>query len=176
MARPGLALAALVLLVAAPARAELYKCQGPDGKTLFTSDRTRCPGASQHEPKGRVQRTRAPAAPRATPRGGNPPAAAEGSDDAAEAQVWRNKREKAKAELRRTEDRLALLREVAGWCNRGHEVWAEDADGLRRDVDCEDVDAQAKALRGEQKRLEAYLDEGLEEECRRAGCLPGWIR
>ena len=78
--------------------------------------------------------------------------------------------------LRHAEAQLGTLREVAGWCNRGAGVWAEDQDGLRHGVDCKDVDAQEAAVRKEKKRLEAYLEEGLEDECRRAGCLPGWLR
>ena len=114
---------------------------------------------------------RAAAAPRSPLR-----PAASAADDEAEAQAWRAKRASAEAALKQTESRLATLREVAGWCNRGHEVWAEDEDGLRHSVDCEDVDRTERELRREQKRLEAYLGEGLEEECRRAGCLPGWLR
>jgi hypothetical protein len=158
------------------ARAELYKCQGPDGKTLFTSDRSQCPGADAHQPSGSVQRSQSPRAPAGA--GAAPPHAASSAvlDDEAEAQAWRAKRVSAQSALRQTESQLETLHEVAGWCNRGHEVFAEDQDGLRRGVDCEDVDAQERALRREHKRLEAYLSEGLEEECRRAGCLPGWLR
>jgi hypothetical protein len=83
---------------------------------------------------------------------------------------------RAEAALRDAEAELGTLHEVAGWCNRGHMVYAHDEDGLRRDVDCDEVDARERELRREQKRLQAYLDEGLEEECRRAGCLPGWLR
>ena len=44
---------------------------------------------------------------------------------------------------------------MAGWCNRGHKIWAEDQDGLRHGVACEDVDAEERELRREQKRIEA---------------------
>ena len=159
------------------ASAELYKCQGPDGKTLFTSDRSQCPGASAHEPSGNVQRSQPSAAAAAASALRARPARTRAMDDEAEAQAWRAKRRGAESALRETEAQLETLREVAGWCNRGHEVWAEDQDGLRRGVDCEDVDTQrGRELRREQKRLKAYLAEGLEEECRRAGCLPGWLR
>lgn len=176
MRRSAFMLAVGLGLVAGAARAELYKCPGPDGKTLFTSDRSQCPGAEAHEPSGHLQRTRSNAAPPASsPRAPSRPAGS-ASDDEAEAQAWRAKRLDAQAALKQTEAQLETLREVAGWCNRGHEVWAEDQDGLRHGVDCEDVDASERELRREQKRLTAYLDEGLEEECRRAGCLPGWLR
>ena len=157
------------------ASAELYKCQGADGKTLFTSDRSQCPGASAHEPSGNIQRSQSGPAAASAPLSARP-ARAHATDDEAEAQAWRAKRRGAESALRQTEAQLETLREVAGWCNRGHEVWAEDRDGLRHGVDCEEVDAQESAVRREQKRLKAYLAEGLEEECRRAGCLPGWLR
>ena len=171
-----LLLAACVLFGAGPAGAELYKCQGADGKMLFTSDRSQCPGASAHRPGGEIQRTE-PSGPEHAPsqlRPAHP--AAPAADDEAEARVWRARRVEAESALRETEARLATLRQVAGWCNRGREVYAEDTDGLRQGVSCEQVDATEQALRREQKRLETYLGGGLEEECRRSGCLPGWLR
>jgi len=171
-----LVLAACFLFCSAAARAELYKCQGADGKTLFTSDRSQCPGAAVHEPGGEIQRTQ-PTGPAHAPTQLRPPRpAALAPDDEAEAQVWRAKRVEAEAALDQARARLAAMRQVAGWCNHGREVFAEDQDGLRQGVSCEEVDATELALRREQKRLEAYLGEGLEEECRRAGCLPGWLR
>jgi hypothetical protein len=173
-ARRGIAAAFLALALPGAALAEMYRCQGPDGKTLFTSDRSQCPGAARHETSGQLQRPGgapepARARPPAKPR-------ARAVHDEAEAGAWRGRRASAEAELAEARARLASLHEIAGWCNRGHEVWATDADGLRHGVDCDDIDATQKALRREEKRLEAYLEEGLEEECRRAGCLPGWIR
>jgi hypothetical protein len=169
-------LAACVLSGAGPAHAELYKCQGADGKMLFTGDRSQCPGAAAHEPSGEIQRTQ-PTGPARAPTQLRPARpAAPREDDAAEAQVWRAKRVEAESALDQTEARLAAVRQVAGWCNRGREVFAEDQDGLRQGVSCEEVDATELALRREQKRLAAYLGQGLEEECRRAGCLPGWLR
>ena len=171
-----LLLAGCVFLGAGPVRAELYQCQGADGKTLFTSDRSQCPGASAHHPGGEIQRTD-PSGPEHAPSQLRPARpAAPVPDDAAEARVWRARRVEAETALRETEARLATLRQVEGWCNRGREVYAEDQDGLRQVVRCEDVDAAEQALQREQRRLEAYLGGGLEEECRRAGCLPGWLR
>jgi hypothetical protein len=158
------------------AAAQTYKCQGPDGKMLFTSDRSLCPSAARHESSGQIQRsTGAPARP-APPR---VPAARRQlatPDEAHEATAWRVKKRQAEAGLQQARLRLEGLDRVAGWCNRGHEIYAEDVDGLRQDVSCEELEAEQQAVRREEKRLEAYLEEGLEEECRRAGCLPGWIR
>jgi hypothetical protein len=163
---------ALAVSLGPAARAETWRCEGPDGKTLFTSDRSLCPRAAPHESRGRVQR--AGGAPKPSARA--EPHPRRGDPDEAEAAVWRTRRARAEAELEQARASLRQLHQVAGWCNRGHEVWATDEDGLRHGVDCDDLAAQRKALAREVRRLEAYLDEGLEEECRRAGCLPGWIR
>ena len=52
----------------------------------------------------------------------------------------------------------------------GHET------GIRRSYDCRDVDNEHEQVKARLAGLRLYLDDGLEEECRRAGCLPGWIR
>ena len=148
--------------------------RGADGKTLFTSDRSQCPGASAHEPSGNIQRSR-----RAPRRGGavvRPPGAR--ARPTTRSRRRRGARDAAVRNRRCARPRPSSRRsdEVAGWCNRGHEVWAEDQDGLRHGVDCEDVIDQESRGAPEQKRLKDYLAEGLEEECRRAGCLPGWLR
>jgi len=168
--------------LAPAAHAELFKCKGPDGKTLYTSDHSQCPGAEVHQPSGHLQRTHGGAAPAPSgaqmapkaPSGGtraNAPAAEE-----ADAQVWRAKRANAQAALQQTQSQLGTLHQASGWCNRGHEVYAEDKDGLRHNVDCDQIEKDEKALQREQQRLEDYLSEGLEDECRRAGCMPGWLR
>jgi hypothetical protein len=171
------ALAWLGLALSAAAHAETYRCEGPDGKTLFTSDRSLCPRARLHESRGQIQRAPGgPELPPARPRETLESRARRAHADEAEASVWRTRRARAEAELDQARGRLEALHQVAGWCNRGHEVWATDADGLRHGVDCAELEAQQKALQREERRLEAYLAAGLEEECRRAGCLPGWIR
>lgn len=174
--KPGI-LMAFLLTLAPAAEAEMFRCVGADGKTLFTSDRSQCPNAKPHETTGRIQRSSGPETPEPRRRPtALSPARRAAIDEEAEAQVWRAKRANAEAELRQTQSRLQTLYEVAGWCNRGHEVWATDRDGLKQDVDCNDVKRQEQALRQSQQQLEHYLAEGLEEECRRAGCLPGWVR
>ncbi len=176
-----LAGAALLLAVvaAAPAAAQIYKCPGPDGQVLFTSDASQCPGQKAHESSGSLQNvaprsepslapTPRPAAPR-RPR--YDPAVEE-----AQANVWRGKKQQAERELGMAKARLPGLRKAAGWCNRGDSVYRTDDLGIRRDVPCEDLKDELAALEATTAKLESYLEEGLEEECRRAGCLPGWVR
>jgi hypothetical protein len=61
-------------------------------------------------------------------------------------------------------------------CNRGGELLRTDDAGLEQQVSCETVRAQYEKVRERQEKLRDYLDRGLVEECRRAGCQPGWLR
>jgi hypothetical protein len=178
--RNGLALSlvaavVLVLGTSESARSEIFKCVGADGKTLFTSDSSRCPGAEAHESTGRVETI--PSTPRASRR--RLPArwgVTKGAGTAGNEALWRGKKLRAETELRDLELRSEYLYKAAGWCNRGNTLYIEDETGIRRDYDCKDVDNEYEEVKARIAALRLYLDGGLEEECRRAGCLPGWIR
>jgi hypothetical protein len=63
------------------------------------------------------------------------------------------------------------------WCNKGHGVTTENPrTGIREQVSCSEIDAERARLEPELEERRAYLATGLEEECRQAGCMPGWIR
>jgi len=175
MARALLLTAVLACAAWEPARAEIYKCVGADGNTLFTSDRSQCPGAVRHQSTGRVEKV--PAQPRSSIR--HAPARLRGREIGSVAgneALWRGKKLRAEAELQGLEGRFEYMRQAAGWCNRGHSLFAEDELGIRRSYDCQDVHNEQEQLKARLTGLRLYLEEGLEEECRRAGCLPGWIR
>ncbi len=169
----------VLVAAAAPAAAQIYKCPGPGGKVLFTCDASQCPGQKAHESSGSVQNvaprgepTLAPAPRPAAPRRPRYDPAAE----EAQANVWRGKKQQAERELAVAQARLPGLRKAAGWCNRGDSIYRTDDLGIRREVPCEDLKSELASLEATAKKLESYLEEGLEEECRRAGCLPGWVR
>ena len=168
------ALAAIALLAAAPAAAEIYKCQGPDGSVVYTTDDSKCPGAAAHELKGEVLTVPSASGTAPSPPRRSLPAAA--SDDQAQRANWQSKRRAAQARLEEATARRRYVESAVRACNRGAELWIEDAAGVRRSYKCEDVDAEYAELTAEVARLEHYLAEGLEDECRRAGCLPGWVR
>jgi hypothetical protein len=175
MARALLLTVVLTLAAGSPGRAEIYKCVGADGKTLFTSDRSQCPSAVRHQPAGRLEKL--PARSRPSVRGA--PARLRGrglGSVAGNEALWRGKKLRAEAELQDLEGRLEYMRRAVGWCNRGHSLYAEDDTGIRRSYSCRDVHNEHEQLKARLAGLRLYLDEGLEEECRRAGCLPGWIR
>jgi hypothetical protein len=175
MARSLLLAAVLALGTSEPARTEIYKCVGPDGNTLFTSNRSQCPGAERHESTGRVETV--PSQSRSPVR--RPPAIRRGpaiGGAAGNKALWGGKKLQAETELRDLELRHEYLRRAVTWCNRGHTLYTEDDTGIRSGYDCRDVKNEFEEVKARQAGLRLYLDEGLEEECRRAGCLPGWIR
>ncbi len=178
-----LAVVVAVLGLAAGAAAEIYRCQGSDGEVRFTSDPSQCPNAQPHElQEGTVQRVEKTQEPLVSARPGargttrQPLAAPSESGEGSEA-VWREKKLDAQRKLAQANAALETFTRVANWCNRGHAIWTEDSKtGMRREIECEDVDAEQAKLEARKRELEHYLAEGLEEECRRAGCLPGWLR
>ncbi len=164
-------------LAPGPLRAELFRCVQPDGRTIYTDNAASCPNAAKHEPKGRIQNipTGLVGAPRP------PPAAAqretiERAARESDAAFWRQKKAHKQAELANLEQRHERLRRYVTWCNRGGELFRRDEAGLRSKVDCRSVDREFEEMSRELEALRAYLASGLEEECRRSGCLPGWIR
>jgi len=164
---------------ALPAAAELLRCQGPDGGTIFTDDPARCPGAEAYEPRATLQS--APGAPPGDGPQETPAAAARRRDLAADAQEaearrWARKKREAEEEIRQLAERREDLRRYVAHCNRGGDVLTRDAAGIKRTVSCDALRESFAELDVREAELRAYLDEGLADECRRAGCLPGWIR
>lgn len=163
----------LCLATASAAGAEMYKCQGADGKTLYTSDPSQCPGTRVHDLKGQVQSVERSVPTPARRRS----AAASAAESEAGRNQWRQKKREAEAVLRESRSRLAYLEKMVTACNRGAELYVEDDDtGIRKGYPCHLVKEDHAATIQSVATGEQYLAEGLEEACRRSGCLPGWIR
>ena len=168
--------AAAIVLGSPAGWADLYRCQGPNGRITYTDNAGSCPQARKHETTGTVQTV--PSAPPRAPR----PTAFRGSAslpqqaaEAAEAS-WRQKKAQSEHELEQLEMRRESLRQAVTGCNRGGELWQKDDAGIKRKVSCRKVKGDFEGLESRLAHLRHYLDGGLEDECRRAGCLPGWIR
>lgn len=174
--------ACALLVCAAPAAADLLRCKGPDGKTIYTDDKSLCPGSEPFEPKGEIQ-------------GESPaPAARETAEDPlesrrrraeerqrayeaeeAEARVWREKKSDLQASLEKATERRVYYEQFLTLCNRGGMVVARDDAGIKRRVKCTTIREQHASLEQEEQRIQDEIA-GLPEACRRAGCQPGWIR
>ncbi len=180
------AVALAVGLAAAPALAEIFVCTGPDGSKRYVSDASQCPGAQKHELTGQVQRAAGASAPQQSrgplsaiggQRRSARPAAASAADDEAAARSWREKRLTAEQQLAQVEVEISQAEASLRWCNRGGDMYLENTEtGLRRGLPCSEVEQSYGRLKIQHRQLQQYLDEGLEEECRRSGCLPGWVR
>lgn len=165
----------LGLLAAGPATAELYRCMAADGSVRFTDDASACPGARPHEPRGQVQRYDAPAPPRRSAPATRP-APADFDARAAQAELWRQKLEQARQEEQELGREVEQLEQLVTWCNRGGKVLTRDRSGLNQDVSCGSVREEHAGKIRRLGEVQRYLAEGIHEECRRSGCLPGWLR
>jgi hypothetical protein len=176
------AAAAILTLLAAGAAAELLRCAGADGRMIYTDNPALCPGADPFEPTGEVHGIdpEAPVHPTAAP----DPSRRERSErrrrvneaEAAEAARWRQRKLETQQELEQILARREQMRELVSHCNRGGQALTLDEAGIKRRVSCSVVQEEFRSLDTREASLRGYLDEGLREECRRAGCLPGWIR
>jgi hypothetical protein len=171
--------ALLVITVPGDARGDLLRCPGPDGNIIYTDDPSVCPGAKPFEPAGAVHSVE-PVAPAALGRQRRLEAMERqrmrDQAEAGEIERWQLKKRAKQEELEsiaaRREDLLGLL----AWCNRGGRVVTYDDAGIKRAVRCSDVKKELKELEQQEASVRQYLKHELAEECRRAGCLPGWIR
>jgi hypothetical protein len=169
----------LLLLTAATATAELYRCIGPDGGLVFTDDESTCPGASAHESPGALQTHRAEAPPSDTaapPARPRRPIVARTDERTAMKNHWQSQKRAKENELRVLQERSEYLSRFVAGCNRGSDIISRDETGIKRTVSCDKIRAEYEQSLERQQPIRDYLDGGLQRECRQAGCLPGWIR
>jgi len=171
------ACALTVSLLAAAADAELFRCTGPDGRTIFTDQKDTCPGADPFEPSGVVLEAPTPSS---TDRAA-PPAAVAGqplADDveAAHADQWKRRKLEAEQQIERIRQRREWMHPYVGHCNRGGYVTTRDDAGIQQVVNCSELRREFSSLEAQEAAAREYLTTGLPEECRKAGCLPGWLR
>lgn len=165
---------AAALLAPAAAAGELYRCVRPDGSVVFTDSSEGCARSRLHVPRAQLQTHASPAAARAaSPSERELQEAARAADEA----LWRQRKLQAQRELAQIEQRAEHLADALGHCNRGGEIFTRDPrTGLKSGVSCDRVRSEYQALEARRARVSVYLARGIQEECRRAGCLPGWLR
>ena len=174
---------AIVVAIAAagtpsPASAGLFRCTGPDGRTIYTDNRAVCPGAEEHEPKGKVQTI--PTEERPEPAAPAPKARDSSvrqiENERAQKAHWQQKKRMKEEELRELQERHAQLEQYVTACNRGMEIISRDETGIKYRVSCDEIRKEYQQAEALQEPIREYLETGLERECRQSGCLPGWIR
>src|SRR5687768_16856198 len=160
--------------LATAAHAELFRCTGPDGKTIFTDQKQTCPGAEASEPAGVVHHAETPEAP---DRGADTVPAARSSEppvpDAAEqaAALWKQKKRDAEQRVEELHARRDWIRKYVSYCNRGAYVTTRDEAGIQQVVNCSELRREFHSLEAQETAAREYLATSLPDECRRAGCL-----
>jgi hypothetical protein len=163
----------VVTPVAPDARAGLFRCQRPDGSVVYTDSQATCPGARPHEPQATVQSVDiAESSRRLAPA---PRTFAPAAGELAEAQ-WRNKKQQAEQELEQLTLRASEIEPFITTCNRGGYLWMKQDNGLKKRIPCSGLREHFAELESRRTSLHEYLEHGISDECRRAGCLPGWLR
>jgi hypothetical protein len=174
-----LAATAAVLSKGVALRADLLQCKGPDGKTIYTDSKALCPEAKPFEPGGVLQPGPPAAAGSEDPLADRQRRAADrlrkAQQEEGEAAQWRSRKAELAKALAELEERRDYLASFLAMCNRGGSVITRDAAGIKRPVPCKEIRAEHASLGDDVTTAQAALD-ALPEECRRAGCLPGWIR
>ena len=125
--------ALLWMPAASPVGAEIFKCKGADGKTVYTSDSTVCPGTKPHELKAEMQ-TVGPSSRASRPAAVRTAAEKEAAGEAGNGatggvpdglmEMWRRKRPEAEAKLADLKNDAEYLHAMIGGCNRGSTWYA----------------------------------------------------
>ena len=177
---------------APPAAADIYRCTGPGGVVVYSDNKATCPGAGKHEPSGRLQTVSEGAEGAAVPgsaeqveRATQPARVTE--DRLGQKAHWQQLKRTKQAELRALEERHAQIGRYLAACNRGQRIISRDATGIKHRVSCDRIRAEHAETLTLQAPLREYLETGLARDCRRPhgrhwwdcrrdGCLPGWLR
>jgi hypothetical protein len=89
---------------------------------------------------------------------------------------WRNKKQQAEQELEQLTLRASEIEPFITTCNRGGYLWMKQDNGLKKRIPCSGLREHFAELESRRTSLHEYLEHGISDECRRAGCLPGWLR
>ena len=68
------------------------------------------------------------------------------------------------------------IESYVGYCNRGDYVTVRDDAGIKQRVNCSMLKQEHSELEKQEAAALEYLETGLADDCRKAGCLPGWVR
>jgi hypothetical protein len=184
------ALLAGLALGAAPAAAELIEYRLPDGSTGFTDAAEHVPpdaeivstreeAAPPPEASAPVEAERAAAAPAAPARDAEPEPDLEAEEEAR----WRERARQAQRAAREARIHAEAAERVYADCrgSQSYWMWRQRVPGwhdpeLRDSTACQDEGAALQSAQEAVAEADSYLADGLFEDCRRAGCLPGWIR
>jgi len=158
---------------------EFLTYRTPDGSVGITDDPKLVPAGAEilrRDPKTpqREPRSRDADVPPAAHR--NLPAQrfSDTDPDAAEATHWRQKLHQARQDEERAAHALELAERDYRSCRRRENLGSSSQTHIPGETSCDE--APVEAAQREYERAKTYAEDGIEDECRRAGCLPGWLR
>jgi hypothetical protein len=165
---------ATTLVFAVPGAAELFRCTGPDGETIFTDQRGVCPNEEAFEPDAVLHKATDTTKGRAA-MARHRQRVEERATESLE-QAWKQKQTDAQTRIEQIQERREKMKPYVNHCNRGGYVTTRDDAGIEDVVNCSELRHDFAKLDDLEQDAKNYLTNVLPEECRKAGCLPGWLR
>jgi hypothetical protein len=156
--------------------ADILTYRAPDGSVGITDDPKLVPPGSEilrRDPKTPARR-QANFETAATPRNLSPQRSGDTDRDAAEENHWHQKLRQARQDEERAAHALELAERDYRSCRHRENLGSAYQTHLPGETACDE--APVEAAQQEYERAKAYAEDGIEDECRRAGCLPGWLR
>lgn len=169
-----------VALVAPLALAgELLTYRTPDGSLGITDDPKLVPPGSEilrrdAESPRRGQASSDTSSPSAPHRNVSAKRSGDADPDAAEETRWRQKLRQARQDEERAAHALELAERDYRSCRHRENLGSAYQTHVPGETACDE--APVAAAQHDYERAKAYAEDGIEDECRRAGCLPGWLR
>ncbi|HME69467.1 MAG TPA: hypothetical protein VKM54_06315 [Myxococcota bacterium] len=168
------------VFAAQPALAgELLTYRTPDGNLGITDEPKLVPPGSEILRRDAETPRRGAASPDAAPaptahRNLSAKGSGDADPDAAEAMRWRQKLRQARQDEERAAHALELAERDYRSCRHRENFGSSYQTHIPGETACDE--APVAAAQHEYERAKAYAEDGIEDECRRAGCLPGWLR
>ena len=139
------------------ASADLYRCQLPDGKLVFTDREETCPGVESHKIDAEIQfYERSPAAIAPAPQKAPSPLGGPTSDP--QRDVWRGKKLRAEKELGSLEEKWDYLNQYITHCNRHRKILGQKASGLPYEVSCKNIRQEHSQVKLRLQEVRLFLD------------------
>jgi hypothetical protein len=158
---------------------ELLTYRTPDGNMGITDNPKLVPPGSQilrrdPETPQQGETSRDPVPPAAARRSLPTTRSGDADPDVAAAARWRQRLRQARQEEERAAHALEQAERDYRSCRHRENFGSSYQAHIPGETTCDE--APVVAAQHEYERAKAYAEDGIEDECRRAGCLPGWLR
>jgi hypothetical protein len=160
---------------------EFLTYRTPDGSLGITDDPKLVPPGSEilrRDPethrRGQASSETDPSPPATPPRDASAKPSGDADPDSAEETRWRQKLRQARQDEERAAHALELAERDYRSCRHRENLGSAYQAHVPGETACDE--APVAAAQHDYERAKAYAEDGIEDECRRVGCLPGWLR